>query len=261
MGRDGQTRTKQLASVAEAKIACDKLIAQKLSKGYEKAPQKRGAKPSKAAPVRAAKKPKPGRRRSSIDETCAAIEAYFERLPDDDFELTAEVLRPQSIKAVNAIETKLDLRLSADVRAFLCRGLRAAEGSVSEGRRFGSIGFDWLDAKQIIKHTQMLRNVANNCSDDDDHAKVIRSGLALTFSEPELVVVGETVYHFSFRNTLLKVARSFSGFLDCWLASGCFSSHSFDLLYEHAKPYLPSGRLPPSKNTWVKAYKQQFPNM
>jgi hypothetical protein len=105
----------------------------------------------------------------------------------------------------------------------------------------------------------MLRKVAAESGADDEHARVIRSGVALTFSEPELVLSGGAVYHFSFRNPLLKIAKSFSEFLEHYAASGCFSSHEFPALWKIVSAEVPLA-IAPNKNLWVSAYKKQFPS-
>jgi hypothetical protein len=172
----------------------------------------------------------------------------------DDF------ITPQSATAIASIESKLSVRLPADVKAFLARGFRVAHGSVKDGERFAGMGFDFLDAKGIIKHTLMLRDAAKHCGEGDPHAAVIAKGVALTYSEPELVMAVDGVHHFSFRNNLLRVAGTFTEFLEHYLASGCFGSHDFDLHWKRVKAHVPID-IPPARNTWVKAYKKQFPQL
>ncbi len=105
----------------------------------------------------------------------------------------------------------------------------------------------------------MLRDVVADIADDDEHTPLIRHAVALTYTEPELVVAADGVYHFSYRNTLLKIAASFSEFLQHYLAAGCFSSHHFPALWKIVAPHVPVD-IPSAKNVWVKAYKKQFPN-
>jgi hypothetical protein len=197
----------------------------------------------------------------SVAETCARIETYFDALRGAGFDLSNQVLPPQFADAIAEIEEKLSTRLPMDVKTFLLRGLRAASGSITEGNRFAHIGFDWIDAKRIVKSTMMLRDVAAKTIDDEDdpHADVVRSGVVLTWSEPQ-IVVADAVYHFSFRNPVLRVSGSFSEFLVAFLAAGCFGSHDFDLLWRNVNAYVPPG-IPLAKNPWIKAYKRAFPGL
>lgn len=198
-----------------------------------------------------------GGARSQVPRLCTAIEAYFDALRDAGFALYDASLTPQTATAISGIESGLGLELPADVRVFLGRGLRACTGSVEEGERFASIGFNWLDARHIVRHTEMLRGVAG--SDDDEHGALINRGFALTYSEPELVVAG-SVWHFSFRNPLLEVGRSFTEFLAGWLGSGCFCSHDSALLAERTGHLIPA-ELRPARNSWLEAYRRQFPDL
>jgi hypothetical protein len=196
---------------------------------------------------------------STVDASCTLIEAYFDALAaakPDGLALYARVLKPQSATALGALEAKLATELPADVRAFLARGLRAQQGSLNAP--FAGIGFDFLDAAGIGKHTAMLRQIADDtCASDDAHAALIRRGFALSFTEPELVVADDGVYHFSYRNDLLRVAVSWAQFLEHWHASGCFSSHDFGGLWKVVKSKVASA-ITPSKNVWVTSYKRQF---
>ena len=194
----------------------------------------------------------------AVGQTCVAIEAYFAALAADGVELSSDDLKPQKEGALAALEQKLG-KLPSDVRQFLAHGLRAMSGAIQDGDRFASIGFDWLDARQIIDNTLMMREIAADTISDpkDRHAQVMSAGIALTYSPPQ-IVVADGVYHFHFSNPVVKVADSFAEFLSAWLASGCFSSHSFDLLWPRVKKHVPLA-IPPAKNRWVKAYKKQFP--
>ena len=109
----------------------------------------------------------------------------------------------------------------------------------------------------------MLRDVAAKTITEpyypcQAHAALIRRGVAVTYQEPQLVVADDGVYHFSYRNPLLRVASSWDEFLENWPAAGCFSSHSFDALWKKVKTRVPA-QIPPSKNVWVRAYRKQFP--
>jgi hypothetical protein len=159
-----------------------------------------------------------------------------------------------------ALEKKIGA-LPADVRQFLSHGLRQMTGSVKSGERFAALGFDWLGAKQIANNTLMMRKIANDTISDpnEQHAKVMREGIALTYSPPQ-IVVADGVYHFHFENPVLKIADSFAEFLSDWLASGCFSSHNFDVLWSRVGKHVPPG-LSPANNRWIKAYKAQFPQL
>ena len=147
-------------------------------------------------------------------------------------------------------------RSPPDLRAFLSRGLRSARGGIDEP--FASLGFDFVDAETIVEHTQRLRDAAGE--GEEEHAQVIRNGVAVTYSEPVLVVTNDGVYHFSFRNPLLQIAPSWADFLDAWLASGCFGSHSFESLWAKVGSYAKCP-IKPAQSSWVKAYKKQFPTI
>jgi hypothetical protein len=169
------------------------------------------------------------------------------------------VLRPSPASAIASLEKGLGFTLPADVSAFLTRGLKSVEGALDEP--FAAIGMDFLDARRALAHTQLLRQAASDFPPDDPHARVIRSGVALTYSEPELVVTDEgAVYHFSFRNPLLRITASFADFLEHYLAAGCFGSHSFPGLWKVVSAHVPETTIAPSKNAWVAAYKKQFPD-
>ena len=259
IGTEGQTQKKSFGNESEAKKQHDKLVAEKLKKGYRLA----GAKQANSIKSET-KSPAQRVSRGTVHATCAAIESYFDALRREGVELQDQVVKPQSETAIDAIEKKLSIRLSTDIKEYLVRGLRAATGSVDDGERFAAIGFDWLDAKKIVESTMMMRKAANDTMDDEDdeddeHAQIIHGGVALTWSEPQ-IVVADAVYHFSFRNPVLRVASTFAEFLECWLASGCFGSHDFDLLWRRVKQHVPIDRAP-AQNPWVKAYKKQFPGL
>ena len=141
------------------------------------------------------------------------------------------LLRPVSEIELARIQQGLEIVLPDDVKAFLRRGLASIEGHLTEDPS-ASLGFDFLDPDGIVDSTTILRNVVDETLDDDDpHARVVRHGVALTFCEPQLVVSKGAVYHFSFRNRICKVAKSFSAFLGDYLSSGCFVSGHFDALW------------------------------
>lgn len=193
--------------------------------------------------------------KTDIGKIASLIEAYGETLKSvRGLHVTPHVLRPSSEQAIAAAEKKLGVTLPADVKSFLGRGLRGFEGA-RDDEPFATVGFDFLDAEGIVEQTEMMRDCAG---DEDDHAAVIRNGVALTYSEPELVWSGETLYHFSFRNPLLEIAGSFSEFLEHYLASGCFSSHAFPALWKMVSSHVPIS-IPMDNNLWVIAYKKQFP--
>ena len=194
-----------------------------------------------------------GGSRSEIARLCSAIERYFDRLREAGFKLYNAELKPQSAAAISGMEKKLGIALPADARAFFGRGLRAATGSVEDGDRFASIGFNWLDATHATRHTEMLRGVG----DSGEHGALIGRGVALTYEEPEIVLAG-SVWHFSFRNPLLEIGGSLTEFLEGWLASGCFASHDAALVAERAGHLVP---IKPAKNVWLDAYRRQFPNL
>lgn len=152
-----------------------------------------------------------------------------------------------------------DGRAKSRPLAFYARGLRACSASIDEP--FATLGFEFLSAETVIKHTKMLRNAADENAEDDDeedeHAEVIRHGVALTLEEPELVLSDGVIYHFSFRNPVLRVASSSSEFLEHYLAAGCFHSHSFKTLWNIVGPLVPTD-IPVDKNVWVSAYLNQF---
>ena len=255
IGGDGQAQTKSFASPAEARAAHDKLVAEKTRKGYRLIAAGTAKRASPAPPSPSAEKG------GGVDATCAAIEQYTERLlaaKIPGLDLRACSLAPQKATAIAAAEKKLGAPLPRDLVAFLARGLSYPSGSVDEP--FAAMGFDFLDASKIAGHTAMLRKVADDTIEDeaDEHASLIRRGVAVTYEEPELVVAPDGVYHFSYRNPVLKVASSWSAFLAAWLASGCFASHSFDSLWKKVKPHV-TANVPPAKNPWLRAYKKQFP--
>jgi len=195
--------------------------------------------------------------KAGIAMMTSVIEAFSEKVMGlSALSLQRSVLKPSSPAAIALLEKRLRVTLPPDVKTFLERGLKSARGSVDEP--FASMGFDFLDAKGILEHTEMLRKVAAESDDDDEHAAVIREGVALTYSEPELVWSGGALYHFSFRNPLLRVAKSLSEFLEHYVASGCFCSHDFRALWKVVGPHVPIA-ITPAKNVWLSAYKKQFP--
>jgi hypothetical protein len=196
----------------------------------------------------------------SVEATCAKIEALCESLLAVEIpgvELGDETLEPQSAAALTALEDQLGTALPPDVRTFLGRGLCYPRGMIEVGERFASLGFTFLEAPQIVEHTQMLREVGKSAL--DPHASIIARGLALTYEEPQIVVSDGVVYHFSFRNPMLRVTDSFETFLAHWLASGCFGSHDFGLAWEALKSHVPE-IISPENNCWIRAYKSQFPS-
>lgn len=197
-----------------------------------------------------------------VAAVCTAIEAYFQALRTAEnlsLDLCNQLLAPQTASVLKKAERELGMTFPADLKAFLSRGLRAATCAVEEP--FASLGFDFLDCGALVKHTRMLRKAADDHLDEDDkHAELIREGVAVTSTEPYLVVTVDGVWHFSFRNPLLQVAPSWAAFLTHWLASGCFCSHSFTSLWRRVGAYVPL-KIAPAKNTWLRAYEKQFPQL
>jgi hypothetical protein len=188
-----------------------------------------------------------------MNDVCEKIEAFFQQLEaSGEVEVYDDSLEPSSEEDIAALEQGLGAKLPADVRAWLTRGCKAYTGSIDEP--FAGIGFAFLGASRSLEHTKMLRE---NASDDeaDEHATIIRAGVALSFEEPELVVTPDGVYSFSFRNPVLKVAGSWREFLESWLASGAFSSHDFDAAWAKTAPFVPQGSVAPEQNAWVQAYR------
>jgi len=56
---------------------------------------------------------------------------------------------------------------------------------------------------------------------------------------------------------VIKLATSFSEFLEHYLTAGCFASHDFRALWKTVSAYVPLA-IPPAKNVWVSAYKKHF---
>ncbi len=194
----------------------------------------------------------------NVEQTCLEIERVFEKLEAKGADLTNDFLEPQSARAIAFIEEQLAIKVPDDIRSFLTRGIKGRSGCFEEDGAFSSIGFDWLDAQKIVTTTRMLRDIAGD--DESEHSCVVSNGLVLTSSEPQIVVNESGVYHFSFRNDVLRVGECFGTFLHDWLASGCFCSHDFTLHWNHMKQHV-SVHVPLQRNTWVKAYKQQFPSL
>jgi hypothetical protein len=205
---------------------------------------------------------------SNVNATCDAIEVYLDALlstPIEGLEVEAVIVPPQKPAAIAGAEEKLGAPFPSDVKDFLLRGLRAPRGGTDEP--FAAMGFDFLGANGIVKSTALLRKIANEGvedgdedEDEDAHAALVDRGIVLTSSEPYLVVASDGVYHFSFRNPLLRVASSWSELLEHWLGSGCFSSHSFDALWARVNARVVHP-IAPAKNVWVRAYKKQFPTL
>lgn len=191
-----------------------------------------------------------------MNDICERIETFFKTLAaQGTVEMYSETLEPSSDEEISALEVGLGAKLPEDVRTWLSRGLDGSTGSVSEP--FAAIGFSFLDAVRALEHTQMLRDNADD-DDDEEHGDVIRQGVALTFEEPEIVVTPTGVYHFSFRNPLLRVASTWSEFLEHWILSGAFASGDFAAAWEKTRPFI-KNEIAPEKNLWVTAYKKQFP--
>ncbi len=188
-----------------------------------------------------------------MNDLCEKIETFFQKLQaSGEVEVYDDSLEPSSEEDIAALEAGLGAKLPADVRAWFARGCKAYTGSIDEP--FASIGFAFLGAARALEHTKMLRENASE-DEDDEHAEIIRAGVALTFEEPELVVTPDGVYSFSFRNPVLRVAASWREFLESWLASGAFSSHDFDAAWAKTAPFVPEGSVAPEQNAWVKAYR------
>ena len=191
-----------------------------------------------------------------MDELGARIEAFFKALSESGaVDVYEEALEPSSAEEIAALEAGLGVSLPEDLKAWFARGCQAYTGSVDEP--FAGIGFSFLSAEAALEHTNMLRESAADDEDgeENEHAALVRSGVALSYEEPELLWTPSGIYSFSFRNPLLKVASSFTEFLESWLASGCFSSHDFDAAWEKTQPFVPAGSVAPEKNPWVVAYK------
>lgn len=213
-----------------------------------------------AAPVPIAGAKRVGR---DVEALCAAIEAYFRQL-----RATGTVaLRPRSVAPaepaqLEAYELRHGVTIPPGARAFLLRGLEAAEGSVDSEAGHASIGFDFLDLAGVEKCTRLFRKLAKSQPDDDDdpdteaHAQLLARGVPLTWSEPQLVVLDGAVYHYSVRNPVKRVCGSWRDFLEAWLAAGCFSSHSFDVAWDKVKGVV--GKKP-GKNAWLDYYRKAFP--
>jgi hypothetical protein len=175
----------------------------------------------------------------------------------DGLSVYEQTLDPQSPASVAQLEAELAVTLPDDVKAFLLRGLRGASGSYDKDSAFAGVGFDWNSVESILSHTKMLREIA--VDNDDEQSEIIRTGVALTSEEPELVLAADgSIHHWSFRNPKLEVAKSFRDFLAHWAASGCHSSHTFTELWPLVRDFAPLS-IAPKQNLWLRAYKKQFP--
>lgn len=243
-----------MAAKKKKKPASKKPARKPATKPTKKSAKKPTKKSAKKPAKKSAKKTASPEKAKSIESICDAIESYFTTLAEaKPFDVYSEPLEPSDEDAIANAEEALGAPFPEDVRKFLSRGLRSYTGSLDDP--FAAVGFSFMDANALVDHTKMLRDVAKD--NDDGHAKVIRNGFAITYEEPEIVVSDDGVYHFSFRNPLLRVASSFTEFLEAWMASGCFASHDFDALWKVVKPYVKSDL---AKNVWIAAYKKQFPD-
>lgn len=220
-----------------------------------------GARGTPAAPVPIVRAKRIGR---DVEALCEAIEAYFEKLrAAGTVELTPRTVAPATPAQLEAYEQKYGVVFPPGARAFLLRGIRAAEGSVDGEGGHASIGFDFLDIAGVEKCTRLFRKLAKSQPDDDDdpdteaHAQLLGRGIPLTWSEPQLVVLDGAVYHYSVRNPVKRVCGSWRDFLEAWLAAGCFSSHAFDVAWEKVKGVV--GKKP-GKNAWLDYYRKTFPD-
>lgn len=186
---------------------------------------------------------------TSINER---IETFFQQLSaSGELSLYREPLAPSSPEDIVALQEGLGLTLASDVKEWLATGCDVYQGSVDEPS-FAGIGFAFLDAARALEHTLMLRESGEG---DGEHAELVRSGVALTYEEPEILWTPTGVYSFSFRNPVLKVASNLTEFLECWLASGCFGSHDFESAWTKTRSFVPSGMSAPDANPWVIAYR------
>lgn len=210
----------------------------------------------KSAGVKAKEKAPPS---GDMNALCGRIEALFDALEKaGGIELTRRNLPGSDKKKLADLESKLGVTLPDDVRAFLTRGLQFAQGAVDGKSGFGSVGFDFIKPDNIIKSTKIWRDIAKDVDEDDEdeHTEVQREGVCLTHSEPQLVWTPTGIFHYSVRNPVKRVCGTWTEFLEAWVASGCFSSHSFDAVW----PVL-SGVVgkKPAKNVWLDYYRKQFP--
>lgn len=192
----------------------------------------------------------------TVADTCAGIEDYFRRLEASGrIDLDVETVAPADPAAVERLAELTGGSLPEDVRAYLERGLAAASGALDGPDGFGAVGFDLLDADGALEATRNLRALAADLGED---AGPMRDGVALTFCEPQLIVVpGDGVYHFSTRNPVVRVCGSWSEFLAAWLATGCFGSHSFDVLWAAVSDLVGPE---PRGNVWLDYYRATFPD-
>jgi len=223
---------------------------------------------SAPAPAAAAAKKKPAPVSTADDDAaaqgmndlCLRIEAFFDELIGSgaDF-LQRQHLARSKPSEIAALEKALQVTLPADLKQFLLRGLTYASGSV-DGDAFGSIGFDFLDAKGAVKETKVWRALAKNVEDDDEdeHTVIGRTGVTLSYAQPQLTWTPEGVYHFSARNPVKRLCGTWTEFLEAWLAAGCFSSHSFDAVWPALSKVM--GKKKPAKNLWLTYYAKTFPN-
>jgi predicted DNA-binding WGR domain protein len=263
IGTEGQQQVKQFPSPAQAKAEFQKLVAQKKSKGY--VPAKAGV---PVPPKASARRARPASTRASggdeLEELCTAIEEYFEKLKSvEGLDLTPEELVPEKASAISAFEKKFGVMLPDEVRAFLRRGLRHAS-AFTPGDAFGRIGFDFIGLKHMTRMMQIHRESTRFTRDDAKQTDLLMHGVALSYSEPRLVVhcgpgrAAGAIYHYSPRNPLLPpVTRSLTEFLRHWLATGCFGSHDFDAVWSLVEPHVPV-KLSRKKNLWLRYYDAQF---
>jgi cell wall assembly regulator SMI1/predicted DNA-binding WGR domain protein len=129
IGTDGQTRTKGTASAAAAQLAADRLVSEKVGKGYaEIGAARRGkARAARAVPAKRASGT------ASIAEVWARIEGWFAKRP----ELPLRLRPGAKEKDIVAAEKTLGVRFPDDFRA----SLRLHDGQ--EDREDGG-DVDWL---------------------------------------------------------------------------------------------------------------------
>lgn len=145
-------------------------------------------------------------------------------------------------------------------------GQQQVDGSTL-GEDGAYIGFDFMSLKSMASTMKLYQGLLEHYDEDDDEDEdeLLSHGVALSYSEPQLVVhcgpgrdTG-AIYHFSTRNPLRPpIAGSLTEFLQHWLAAGCFSSHRFSALWPHVQRLVPV-KISRKQNRWLRYYDAQFP--
>lgn len=183
------------------------------------------------------------------------------------FELHTDQLFPANPENIADYQRENHLAIPEDVKVFWMSGVRIGDWQDNAGDESTcGGGSDFLDHKQVVRNTNLLRDLAKIYKSEHTELKRIHTyGIPLSFSEPNFILDGQPNRTINGVHRMLydgdpisdPVANSFTIFFEHWLATGCFSYGDFETYWQEIKSIVPL-KIPLRENLWLKFWDKQY---